>query len=136
MILDSARIETWKDGGLEGQIRAYRADLAKIVARAKSSFPNLQLVYVMPFHYAGFAGIGNATREPYAYQEQFGIRRLILSQVTGRPVLVWGPYVFSNTMDPSYYYDGIHFSGRGRQAMATLSWQFFQNNSSINRWLS
>jgi hypothetical protein len=51
-------------------------------------------------HYAGFAGAINATREPYAYQQEFGIRRLILEKGQGQPVLLWGPYVFSNTMDP------------------------------------
>ena len=135
LILDSARIHTWRDGNLERQIQAYRNDLAKIVAIAKSNFRNLRLVYIMPFHYAGFAGVINATREPYAYQQAFGIRRLILATGRESPVLLWGPYVFSNTTDPSYYYDGIHFTARGRRAMANLTWNFLKSDQAAQRWL-
>jgi hypothetical protein len=135
LILDSARIHTWTDGNLERQIQAYRKNLARIVAIAKSNFRNLRLVYIMPFHFAGFAGVANATREPYAFQQAFGIRRLILGKTQGSPALLWGPYVFSNTTDPSYYYDGIHFTARGRRAMANLTWDFLNNDPAAQRWL-
>jgi hypothetical protein len=135
LIVDAVRIFSWTDGDLEGQIRATSDTMARIVAVAKSRFPDLKLVYLMPFHYAGFAGEGRAIREPYAYQQQFGIRRLILDQSGDSPVLLWGPYVFSGTMNPAYYYDGIHFSRAGRQAMASLTWQFFRTDPAASRWL-
>jgi hypothetical protein len=135
LIVDSARIDSWKDGSLASQIRAYRNDLARIVARARSSFPNLKLVYIMPCHYAGYAGPGKAVREPFGYQEEFGIRQFILGQGAYSPVAVWGPYVFADTMVPYYYYDGVHFTTLGREKMASLTWDFFKSDPAINGWL-
>ena len=120
---------------MQGQIDAYSRNLARIVAVAKSRFPNLRLVYFMPFHYAGYARAARAIREPYAYQQEFGIRQEILDHGQGSPVLLWGPYVFADTMNPAYYYDGIHFSPEGRQAMASLTWQFFQTDPAAQVWL-
>jgi hypothetical protein len=135
LIVDAVLIHSWNDGDLEGQIRATSDTMARIVAVAKSRFPDLQLVYFMPFHYAGFAGEARAIREPYAYQQQFGIRRLILDQSGSSPVLLWGPYVYSGTMNAADYYDGIHFTRDGRQAMASLTWQFFQTDPAAGRWM-
>jgi hypothetical protein len=135
LIVDTIRIHSWTDGSLEGQIAAYSNNLARIVAMAKSHFPNLRLVYFMPFHYAGFASDARAIREPYAYQQEFGIRQVILDQGESSPVLLWGPYVFADTMNPADYYDGIHFSPTGRQVMASLTWQFFQTDPAAQLWL-
>jgi hypothetical protein len=135
LMVDVIRIRSWTDGGLDGQIRASRNTLARIVAVAKSRFPNLQLVYLMPFHYAGYASTSRAIREPYAYQQQFGIRQLILDQGGSSPVLLWGPYIYGDTMNPADYYDGIHFSPEGRQVMASLTWKFFQSDPAAQRWL-
>jgi hypothetical protein len=135
LIVDVIRIHSWTDGGLAGQISASRNTLARIVAVAKSRFPDLRLVYFMPFHYAGYASTARAIREPYAYLQQFGIRQLILDQGGRSPVLLWGPYIYGDTMNPADYYDGIHFSPRGRQVMASLTWQFFQSDPAAQRWL-
>lgn len=135
LIVDTIRIHSWTDGNLQGQIAAYGNNLNRIVAVAKSDFPNLRLVYIMPFHYAGYASEARAIREPYAYQQEFGIRQAILDQGAGSPVLLWGPYVFAGTMNPAFYYDGIHFSPEGRQVMASLTWQFFQTDPAAQGWL-
>jgi hypothetical protein len=135
LIVDTIRIHSWTDGNLQGQIAAYSNNLNRIVAVAKSHFPDLRLVYIMPFHYAGYASDARAIREPYAYQQEFGIRQAILDQGEGSPVLLWGPYVFADTMNPAFYYDGIHFSPEGRQVMASLTWQFFQTDPAAQGWL-
>ncbi len=133
--VDCLRGRSWKDGGLQSQIEAYSADLARIVRVAKAHYPNLQLIYVLPFHYAGFANSRRVTREPFSYQEGFGIRQLILRQGGGLPVLLWGPYVWADTANPSYFYDGIHFTKAGREQMATLTWRFLQKDLVAARWL-
>lgn len=88
-IVDLLRIYPWKDGGFQVQVDAYRADLTRIVAKAKASYPNLRLVYVLPFHYAGYTDGRRVTREPFTYQEGFGVRQLIEKQggrITGSAV--------------------------------------------------
>lgn len=133
-IVDLLRIYPWKDGGLQAQIKAYRADLTRIVAKAKASYPNLRLVYVLPFHYAGYTD-GRVTREPYGYQEGFGVRQLIEKQGRVSPVLLWGPYVWADMANPAYYYDGIHFTTPGRSQMASLMWSFWKQDPVAQKWL-
>jgi hypothetical protein len=135
LIVDTVRIHSGDDGDLHGQIDAFSHNLARIIELAKSHFPNLRMVYIMPFHYAGYAGAPRAIHEPFAYQQEFGIRQKILDQGDGSPVLLWGPYVFGATMNPALYYDGIHFTLEGREVMASLAWQFFQTDPAAQRWM-
>ena len=109
--------------------------LATIIRRAKREFPNLKLVYVFPFHWAGSAN-GRSISEPGGYDMQFGVRRVILSQnLSDSPVAVWGPDVWSQTQDASLYTDGIHWSGAGRQVMTQLTWRFLEQDPAAADWL-
>ena len=134
-IIDSARIRSWADGGLSEQISAYRADLGRIVTLAKARYPNLGLVYFLPFHDSSYTRTRRMLQEPYTYQLGFGIRQVIHDQGTGSPVLLWGPYVWAAMSNPSFYYDGIHFSHAGRAEMASLMWSFLQQDPVAARWL-
>jgi hypothetical protein len=133
--IDSVRIRSWNDGNLAQQVAAYSANLDRIVGLAKANYPNLRLVYLLPFHDAQYAGPRRMLREPYTYQLGFGIRQLVETQGQGSTVLLWGPYVWSAVSDPSYFYDGIHFSHAGRAAMSSLMWNFLQQDPAAGQWL-
>jgi hypothetical protein len=133
--IDSARIRSWNDGNLAEQVASYSADLARIVGLAKAHYPNLSLVYFLPFHDTEYVTARRMLREPYTYQLGFGIRRVVDTQGHGSPVLLWGPYVWAAIADPSYFYDGIHFTQAGRAAMASLMWNFLRQDPVAGRWL-
>lgn len=134
--IDSARIRSWTDGGLPQQVQAYRADLGRIVSVAKSRYPNLSLVYFLPFHDTQFTRTRRMLQEPYTYQLGFGIRQLVLERGAGSPTLLWGPYVWAAMSNPAFYYDGIHFKTSGRQEMASLMWNFLQRDPVAQRWMA
>lgn len=134
-IIDSARIRSWKDGNLQAQVSAYSANLARIVSIAKAHYPNLSLVYFLPFHDSEFVSPRRMLQEPFSYQLGFGIQHLVTTQGSSSPVLLWGPYVWAEMANPAYYYDGIHFSSAGRAAMASLMWSFLQTDPVAARWL-
>jgi hypothetical protein len=134
-IIDSARIRSWNDGDLPSQVNAYSSNLARIVSIAKAHYPNLSLVYFLPFHDSEFVSPRRMLQEPFSYQLGFGIQHLVTTQGTGSPVLLWGPYIWADMADPSFYYDGIHFRPAGRAAMASLMWSFLQTDPVAARWL-
>jgi hypothetical protein len=134
-IIDSARIRSWNDGNLSAQVSAYSSNLAKIVSIAKAHYPNLGLVYFMPFHDSEFVSPRRMLQEPSSYQLGFGIQHLVTTQGSGSPVLLWGPYVWADMANPTYYYDGIHFSITGRAEMASLMWSFLQTDPVAAKWL-
>jgi hypothetical protein len=134
-IVDSARIRSWNDGSLPSQVSAYSSNLARIVSIAKAHYPNLGLVYFLPFHDSEFVSPRRMLQEPFTYQLGFGIQHLVTTQGTGSPVLLWGPYVWAQMANPAYYYDGIHFTSAGRAEMASLMWSFLQTDPAAGRWL-
>ena len=134
-IIDSARIRSWNDGNLPGQVNAYSANLARIVSIAKAHYPNLSLVYFLPFHDSEFVSPHRMLQEPFSYQLGFGIQHLVTTQGSGSPVLLWGPYVWADMANPTYFYDGIHFSMAGRAEMASLMWSFLQTDPVAAQWL-
>jgi hypothetical protein len=125
--LDADLINGQDYGSAQAEANVYSDELSRIVANAKRHYPNLHLVYLFPFHWAGTAGPGRAITEPAGYQLQFGIRQQILGQSLGSPVELWGPDIWPQTEIPAMYYDGIHFTLFGRVTMANLTMQFLQN---------
>jgi hypothetical protein len=134
-IIDSARIRSWNDGNLPAQVNAYSSNLARIVSIAKAHYPNLSLIYFLPFHDSEFVSPSRMLQEPFSYQLGFGIQQLVTTQGSGSPVLLWGPYVWGDMANPDYYYDGIHFTSAGRAEMASLMWSFFQTDPVAGLWL-
>jgi hypothetical protein len=134
-IIDSARIRSWDDGNLQAQVNAYSSNLARIVSIAKAHYPNLSLVYFLPFHDSEFVSPRRILQEPFSYQLGFGIQHLVTTQGNGSPVLLWGPYVWGDMANPAYFYDGIHFTSAGREEMASLMWSFLQTDPVAGRWL-
>jgi hypothetical protein len=134
-IIDSVRIRSWNDGDLQGQVSAYSSNLARIMSIAKAHYPNLGLVYFMPFHDSEFVSPRTMLQEPFTYQLGFGIQHLVTTQGSGSPVLLWGPYVWAQMDNPAYFYDGIHFKHAGRAEMASLMWSFLQTDPVAAKWL-
>jgi hypothetical protein len=131
--LDAALINGQSYGDTRAEAGAYARQLATIIERARGLFPNLRLVYVFPFHWAGSAGPTKVVTEPASYRSQFGIRRLILAQDLRGPIAVWGPNVWPQTQDPRLYYDGVHFTRYGRAKMTRATWAFLKADPNA-RW--
>ena len=135
LFLDSVILQPQNYANAQAVADAYSKQLATIVGRARRMFPNLRLVYAFPFHWGGAATPDRAVSEPGAYETQFGTRQLIASQNFSRPVIARGPDVWSQTQDPNNYYDGVHFTGQGRQTMAEITYAFLKADRAANRWL-
>ncbi|MFO0957113.1 MAG: hypothetical protein U0800_06550 [Isosphaeraceae bacterium] len=133
VFLDSAMIYGERYGSAQAEAGAYRRQLDTIIGRAKSFFPNLKLVYAFPFHWAGAASADRAVTEPASYAMQFGIQELVTKPSRKAPAVVWGPDIWSQTMNGGYYYDGVHFTSAGRAQMARVTWKFLREDFS-SRW--
>lgn len=81
-----------------------------IVQYMYTLYPNLKQVWIWNRMYAGYAGAGVPSPEPYAYEQAFAIRQLILDQIAGEPDLnydssqgpvvapwiAWGPDAYAD----------------------------------------
>ena len=122
--------------------------LTRAVRNARTRLPNLELLYLTPRIYGGYAGNAGLA-EPNAYWTGFAFRQVILSQVSGdslnfdpargpvvAPWIDWGPYLWADGMQPRS--DGLtwacsEFTGNGyvpsqsgRAAFADNLLAFFQ----------
>jgi hypothetical protein len=87
-----------------------RDDLAIIVRRVRTDYPNVGMVYLSSRIYAGYAEIP-LNPEPFAYEGGFSVRWLIQDQILGggasgvtyenAPVLLWGPYLWADGLIPA-----------------------------------
>ena len=123
-------------------MRAMQADLAKVLEHAVKVFPNLKIAYLTCDgfrHYTHF--------EPHVYQEAFAFKWLIESQIKGDdavafaganrklPWLTWGPYIWDNTWDRSYFTDGVHPAPKAQEIFVDKYWDFLRNDSVAKPWL-
>ncbi|MFN2487581.1 MAG: S-layer homology domain-containing protein [Acidimicrobiia bacterium] len=100
----------------------YAADLATVIRNVKTNFPNVRLAYISSRIYAGYGTELNP--EPWAYQNGFGSKFTIDSQIAGdlslnadssrgsvvAPWIGWGPYLWANGAGP----DGVAGGAPGR----------------------
>lgn len=78
-------------------------DITSIIKILKEKFVNLKVIYLSSRIYAGYA-TSDLNPEPFAYESGFAVRNVILEQINGNrsldlnttPVLVWGPYLWTN----------------------------------------
>lgn len=92
-------------GQLTGFAQDLRDDIAIIVKKAKTKYPNLKIIYLSSRIYAGYTTYG-LNPEPYAYESAFADRWVIEDQINGggvtgttynnAPVLLWGPYIWAD----------------------------------------
>lgn len=145
--IKQALIQPSRLGEMPKHVDVLERDLAEIVARLATKFPNLRLVYLSSRIYGGFASTA-LNPEPYAYESAFAVRQLIQQQALGHakgPVLLWGPYLWAGEKprksDALSYVredlrdsDGTHPSDAGRQKVADLLLKFFTTDATARGW--
>ena len=72
-----------------------RDDIRTDIKRAREKYPNLRLIFLSSRIYAGYATT-LLNPEPYAYEGAFAVRNVIKEQSNDGPVLLWGPYLWTN----------------------------------------
>lgn len=132
-----------------------RDDMATIVRRVRSEYPNISIVYLSSRIYAGYADV-LLSPEPFAYEGAFSVRWLIQDQMAGggvsgvtyqnSPVLLWGPYLWADGLTPrsdglvwtcaDFQSDGIHPEDSARQKVAGMLSNFFTSDSLAKTWYS
>jgi len=132
-----------------------RDDMATIVRRVRTDYPNVGIVYFSSRIYAGYADIP-LNPEPFAYEGGFSVRWLIQDQVSGggasgvtyenAPVLLWGPYLWADGLNrrsddlmwscDDFMDDGIHPDVSARQKVAEMISNFFTSDSLAKSWYS
>lgn len=126
-------------------MHAMRRDLAAVLAHCLGLYPNLRIAYLTADGFRHFTGF-----EPHVWQEAFGIKWLIAGQIglddgtafedgpgRGRslPWLEWGPYIWDNSWDASYFTDGVHPSPKARAIFVRKYWEHLKADSVAKGWL-
>lgn len=119
-----------------------RHDLETLLGRVAELCPNLKLAYLTADgfrHHTGF--------EPHVWREAFGIRWAIERQLMGaegtafegparkEPWLSWGPYIWDNAWDASYFTDGVHPADKARAHFVEQYWDFLTNDPVARGWM-
>lgn len=123
-------------------VQAMERDLHKVLAHCVTVYPNLKIAYLTCDgfrHYQGF--------EPHVWQEAFAFKWLIARQIRGEPDmaydganrrlpwLAWGPYIWDNTWDGSFFTDGVHPAQKALAVFVDKYWSYLQDDSVARRWL-
>ena len=133
-------------GGFPAATDKLRDDVRKDIERAREKYPNLRLIFLSSRIYAGYATTG-LNPEPYAYEGAFAMREVIRTQSIDGPVLLWGPYLWTNgekgrLLDDLKWSredcgpDGTHPSPSGQQKIAQLLLTFFTANPYAKPWFA
>lgn len=129
-------------------------DVAVVVKRIKSDYPNVKVVYFSSRIYGGYSP-DPLSPEPSAYESAFAFKWLIQDQIAGggtttttydnSPVLLWGPYIWADGLIPrsdglTYtcddLTDGVHPSTSGRIKVADEMYEFFTQDALANIWFT
>ncbi len=123
-------------------MRNMQRDLAKVLGHCLDKYPNLKIAYLTADgfrHYTGF--------EPHVYQEGFAFKWLIESQIKGEPGtsyagddrrlpwLAWGPYIWDNTWDRSYFTDGVHPAPKALEIFVDKYWDHLRRDPVAQPWM-
>jgi hypothetical protein len=145
------------DGGTPGDAGLLAADFAAIARNLKVIFPNIKLAYYVSRSYGGYATSGN--REPFAYEQGFGVKWAIAAQLSGSgvygdvswqgpsavaPWMSWGPYIWARGTTPNglgmtweiedFVDDHIHPSASGVDKASDAFLDFFLTDSTTRPW--
>ena len=123
-----------------------RDDIRTGIRRAREKYPNLRLIFLSSRIYAGYATT-RLNPEPYAYESAFAVRTVIREQPADGPVLLWGPYLWTNgekgrALDGMKWLredcgpDGTHPSRTGQEKVARLLLDFFTTNAHAKPWFA
>ena len=123
-------------------MRDMQRDLDKVLAHCVERFPNLKIAYLTCDGFRHFTGF-----EPHVYLEAFAMKWLIESQLRGEastrfeapdrrlPWLTWGPYIWDNAWDRSYFTDGVHPTPKALDIFVDKYWQHLGHDSVAKPWL-
>jgi hypothetical protein len=133
-------------------------DLISIVQNLKTYFPNLAIAYFTSNSYAGYQGTKGSYVETYSYEFGYAVQQVITDQINGQvnlnwnpnngpvkaPLLLWGPYTWSNGMNPrsdgqvwtcqDVTNDGLHPSSSGRNKEAGSLITFMKTDPTATPW--
>lgn len=123
-----------------------RDDIRTDIKRAREKYPNLRIVFLSSRIYAGYATT-RLNPEPYAYEGAFAVRNVIKEQSADGPVLLWGPYLWTNgdkgrALDDLKWVredcgpDGTHPSRSGQDKVAHLLLDFFTRDPHAKPWFA
>ncbi len=158
--LKQARIAPARFGEFPQPNEEMNGHLVKILQIARQRYPNLRITYLSTRIYAGYALTG-LNPEPYAYENGFAIRDLILRQIKGdpalncdpakgvmrAPLLLWGPNLWADGVTPRQS-DGLVWKvddfveqdrthpsvTSGRKKVAVLLLNFFKTDPTAKGW--
>jgi lysophospholipase L1-like esterase len=133
-------------GGYPAATDQLRDDIRTDIKRAREKYPNLRVIFLSSRIYAGYAR-SLLNPEPYAYESAFAVRSVIRDQSKDGPVLLWGPYLWTNgekgrTIDDLKWLpedcgpDGTHPSQKGQEKVAHLLLDFFTKNPNAKPWFA
>jgi hypothetical protein len=127
----------------------YREDVTTVLELLKQRFPNLAAAYLSSRIYSGYNTTTSPTPEPWGYQQGFGVKWTIESQIEGDPELsaapgnavapwiAWGPYLWADGEIPrsdgltwtcrDMRNDGVHPSAQGEAKVTALLMGFFRD---------
>jgi hypothetical protein len=128
----------------------YRDAFITVAQLLKEELPNLQVGYVTSRVYGGYNAVSSPSPEPVAYEEGFGVKWAIETQIAGDPILnadpdqgdvvapwlAWGPYIWADGTTPrsdgltwpcsEMRGDGVHLNDRGNDKVAGILMEFLQ----------
>lgn len=133
-------------GGWPAATDQLRDDIKTDIKRAQDKYSNLRLIFLSSRIYAGYATT-RLNPEPYAYEGAFAVRAVIRDQPKDGPVLLWGPYLWTNgekgrALDGLKWLpsdcggDGTHPSASGQEKVAKLLLDFFTKNPNAKPWFT
>jgi hypothetical protein len=117
-------------------------DLAKVLERCLVVYPNLKIAYLTCDGFRHFTGF-----EPHVWQEAFGFKWLIESQIKQEPGTAfegdkrkipwvqWGPYIWDNSWDRSYFTDGVHPAAKAQDIFVKSYGDFLRADPVARPWL-
>lgn len=145
--------------GFPNYARKLQQELATVVRILPVRFPNVELCYLSPRTYGGYAKTP-LNPEPYAYESSFSVKWLIEQQLQGEaelnfdpakgpvqaPWLSWGAYLWANGSKPyadglsyeeaDFAQDGTHESPRGQKKVGTQLRNFFKTDTTTRPWFA
>jgi hypothetical protein len=144
------RIEASGYDGFPASALAYRQEFVTVMQMLQERLPNLQVGYVTSRVYGGYNDVSSPSPEPMAYEEGFGVKWAIESQINGdpqlnadpdageviAPYLAWGPYIWADGTTPrsdgltwscdELRADGAHLETDGNRKVAAMLMEFLE----------
>jgi hypothetical protein len=116
--------------------------LATVLGHCVRTYPNLKIAYLTADGFRHHTGY-----EPHVWQEAFAVKWLIERQINGEPDtayagdarrlpwLQWGPYIWDNTWDASYFTDGVHPAAEALAIFVEQYWRHLSRDRVARPWL-